>query len=594
MPEVPAINPLVLQAAKVLWKQRYFILIIVFLATAIGVAREILIPSGYVASSFLLVTSPNIGGDTGELLPANLNPKAYENLLMSDNVLGEVLSALIANGVYKRLDAPSLERFRKQFEINIAEVDKTARPVNYSPLIQLTASGVTKDIAVKAVDEWANIAKIVAGDVAKTGLIAVGEALQNQSNQYELKLEQIWVDIEKEKSEWNLDVLERKIDVRVSLLNTLEEKRLSITRNVAIAQQKLLFIRDDVAKEALGELELYINNAKKLSTELEQEAGEWNTDIMEREMTALLTLMNDLRTKLTDAVKKQAAQEQRLESIRENIASEEPYLLLARAPDEAAYWIISETNSDEITPRDISGQVMVSQQLNDVYWTSRREEQIILAELAGLAAEIESIELQYNDLYKTRDKLTLMLAQHKNTQDTLRLQINMEENRYSKLGQGEILALRSQERETMIELAGLEAELDATELHINLLGVELENLQATLAKHDIIQKRLKKQEEVAMLLYSDIRRSDSFSMAATALASAQDQFSNNTIGLNQITNNAHAIEDRGLLGRKGRVLILAMLSFMLTAGAVVFAEIGLPKVKHHLQTEPNSRIPSDA
>ena len=594
MPEVPAINPLVLQAAKVLWKQRYFILIIVFLATAIGITREIFIPNGYVASSFLFVTSPKIGGDTGELLPATLNPKAYENLLMSDNVLGEVHSALIAKGVYKRMDAPPLERFRKQFKIYIAEVDKTARPVNYSPLIQLTASGETKEIAIEAVEEWAKVAKIVAGDVAKTGLIAIGEALQDQSSLYELKLEQIWDEIEKEKSEWNLDVLDRKIDVRVSLLNTLEEKRLSITRNVAIADQKLRFIREDVAKEALSELDLYITSAKKLSAELEQESGEWNTEVMEREMTAILTLMNDLRTKLTDAVKKQAAQEQRLESIRENIASEEPFLLLARAPDEAAYWIISETNSNELATRDISGQVMVSQQLNDVYWTSRREEQNILAELAGLAAEIASIEQQYDELNDTRNKLALLLAQHKNTQDTLRLQINLEENRYSKLGQGEILALRSQERDTMLELAGFSAELEATESHIRLIGKELEELQATMARHDIIQKRLKKQEEVAMLLYSDIRRSDSFSMAATALASAQDQFANNTIGLNQITNNAHAIEDRGLLGKKGRVLVLAMLSFILTGGAVVFIEVGLPKFKDYLQTEPNSRVPSDA
>jgi len=65
--------------------------------------------------------------------------------------------------------------------------------------------------------------------------------------------------------------------------------------------------------------------------------------------------------------------------------------------------------------------------------------------------------------------------------------------------------------------------------------------------------------------------------AANAIAKGEPGM-DKPVGLNRITTETYATEDKGLVGRKGRVLLTTMLAFLLTCGLAYVKDDGMPRL----------------
>ncbi len=63
------------------------------------------------------------------------------------------------------------------------------------------------------------------------------------------------------------------------------------------------------------------------------------------------------------------------------------------------------------------------------------------------------------------------------------------------------------------------------------------------------------------------------------MASGGEGQEDRPVGLNRMTSETYATEDRGLLGKKGRVLLVTLLAFMLSAAYAYLKHDGLPRFR---------------
>ena len=122
------------------------------------------------------------------------------------------------------------------------------------------------------------------------------------------------------------------------------------------------------------------------------------------------------------------------------------------------------------------------------------------------------------------------------------------------------------------------AELAETDRQIETAKAEIADLQRNLAEHTVEQIRLKTLESQATSIFNDIARTERQTLAALGVASGAEG-QDRPVGLNRMTTETYATEDRGLLGKKGRVLLVTVLAFMLSAAYAYVRHDGLPRFR---------------
>jgi hypothetical protein len=107
-----------------------------------------------------------------------------------------------------------------------------------------------------------------------------------------------------------------------------------------------------------------------------------------------------------------------LAAVQQKLVDEKPLIELFRSPSDDAYWLL-EPNAQKEKKIPVEGKGMVTQQLNEVYWKLRADENRAAAELAGAQAEIQKIQTQLDDVTQRQKDLLAEIAQHEYAQRRL-------------------------------------------------------------------------------------------------------------------------------------------------------------------------------
>ena len=577
-------NDLYRSAAHALIKNLWLIIAVTVLAGVLAVAKELLFPVPYKADTMLLVTGIERGGleekeSTTKMMPPPLSPKAYETLLMSSSVLGKALDQLKKDRAFGAAAPPELLDFAQNLDVLVDVVDETSRPVNYSPLIRLTALGDTPELARKIVDTWAEVATAQAQRAAAVRVGAPAFILGRQKKEYQTELDKAWDEMRQETGTWNLDVLKSDLDARVALMNTYFEKRTAAERQLEVAKSKLELVRGDIAKMLQGTQDKFAGEAGGLREKMKTEMGQANVEMIAQEMDKQLALQVRLTEQYDDIARRLKGEEESLITIRKALETEKPTVELGHAPSETAYWIAGSANGKSLS--DLKEKVMVTQEMNPVYLELKKDENQALSGISGKAAELVSIKEQLEGLNTQLAALKEQYGQHKMTQGEISNNLTVSEKFYGMLGAEEEMSVFTLERSAMIEVKGTEVELAAIDRQLAELRGEQDELKQSIAEHTMIQMRLKTQTEIAKKIYDDVAAAESFMTAAHTIAQGEGG-KDKPVGLNRITTETYATEDKGLLGRKGRVLLSTVLAFLLTCSFAYIKDDGAPRLRKWL------------
>jgi len=563
-------------ALRTLWRRAPWILGVTALAALAAVGKELLFPPQFAAEQMLMVSGLPAGGEAVALVPQPLSPKAYEYMLKSAAVLGKAIEQLQKDGVFGGDGPPAIEDFSALLSVKTEIVDETSRPVNYSPLIRISARGETAEQAVAIVNTWAQTATEVAQRASSVSLSAPALMLTRNKEEYEKEVEAVWKLQAEEQAKWNTDVLQRTLSNRVDLLNELEYNRNEGRRKLEIARKRLGEIAGELGARLEAQSGEYSGEADTLRAEMARELGENNLDALALQMGRELDLVHSLETQQLDLTREIKGTEERLAKVREALEKEPRFLELGRAPSETAWWISGAENPKALS--DLQGKVMVSQEVNTAHQELKKEENEAVATLAQKQAELSVIGGQLETARTRHEGFKALFAEHKMKQARLSNNLDIAEKLYSNLRTDEKTFLIQEERERSLEAKSLEAELAEMDRQIETAKAEIADLQRNLAEHTVEQIRLKTLESQATSIFNDIARTERQTLAALGVASGAEG-QDRPVGLNRMTTETYATEDRGLLGKKGRVLLVTVLAFMLSAAYAYLKHDGLPRFR---------------
>ncbi len=564
-------------ALRTLWRRAPWILGVSALAALAAVGKELLFPPQFAAEQMLMVSGLAAGGDAVALVPQPLSPKAYEYMLKSAAVLGRTIERLEKDGVYGEDAPPAIEDFSALLSVKTEIVDETSRPVNYSPLIRISARGKTAEQAVAIVNTWAGTATEVAQRASSVRLSAPALMLTRHKEEYEKEVEAVWKLQAEEQARWNTDVLQRTLTDRVGLLNELEYHRNEGLRKLESARKRLEQVAGELGARLEAQSTEYAGQADALRGEMARELAENNLDTLALQMGRELDLVHTLETQQLDLAREIKGMEERLATVRGALEKEPRLLELGRAPSETAWWISGAENPRALA--DLQGKVMVSQEVNAAHQELKKEENEGAAALAQKQAELAVIGGQLEAAKTRHEGLKALFAEHKMTQARLSNNLDIAEKLYSNLRTDEKAFLIQEERERTLEAKSLEVELAEIDRQIERAKAEVAVLQRDLAEHTVEQIRLKTLESQASSIFADIARTERQTLAALGVASGAEGQEDRPVGLNRMTLETYATEDRGLLGKKGRVLLVTLLAFMLSTAYAYLKHDGLPRFR---------------
>jgi len=159
-------------------------------------------------------------------------------------------------------------------------------------------------------------------------------------------------------------------------------------------------------------------NLDELWQALEKEKAQFDVTSKKEELGLLLKEMDDLLHAQAVSERMAAAAEAQLAAVQQKLVDEKPLIELFRSPSDDAYWLL-EPNAQKEKKIPVEGKGMVTQQLNEVYWKLRADENRAAADLAGAQAEILKIKGQMDSVTQRQKDLMAEIAQHEYAQQRL-------------------------------------------------------------------------------------------------------------------------------------------------------------------------------
>ena len=544
------------------YRRLWLVILIVILATGAVVAKELVVPSKYIAEKILVVTTAKTASTSaaGNLLPEPLSPKVYETLVSSPTVVGQTLDRLVQEGYFDGEEVPGIQDFRSNLKVQVEEVDKTTRPINYSPLLVMDAEGETEERARQKVEAWADVAVDMAMRTATMSADAVADVLLTQKSRYETELDDIYDKQEKELAQFDPEMLHRQREtVQVMLIEQMSAKEKAMTE-LKIHEDRLQLIRAEL-KNTLDELQTkYKDEVARVRTELTAERAVWNLPLLQDQINLRSKLINEKFDQLEKTKQERAGLETRLTTVEEALAKEQPTIRLFQAPSEVAFWMQAEKDGMEQALDNLREKGMVSEHLNDVYWFLRNDELNSSTQLAEVQSRETVLQEQLETGKQELEELQSVFAEHTLTQDQLQTDEQINIDLFDANASTKRLELQGLEQSAVMNRDEAQSKLANAETRITALQSELDAIQATLAQHKYIQVRQSNEEEAALAIFKDIDRLDDLVTTAQQLTRGDETVHFQSVGLNPLLDYTYVVEDKGPLGKKGRVLVVAFMS----------------------------------
>ncbi len=223
---------------------------------AVTLVKEMTAAPSYVAELTMVVSDVRLGRQgrqsvsntaamLGDLIPEPFNPKVYEGMLLSPNVLGDALSLLKEDNAFAEGEAPELHQFVGMVRIEADVVAQTT----YSPMLRLKATAPSPELATQIVKCWAECGKLAARKANSLRLAAASETLVNQEADRGREFEEVLALKQEEMAQWDISVLEEERALRVLLLGSATEERHAAQRTLASAQGSLEALELQLAGE---------------------------------------------------------------------------------------------------------------------------------------------------------------------------------------------------------------------------------------------------------------------------------------------------------------------------------------------------------
>ena len=162
-------------------------------------------------------------------------------------------------------------------------------------------------------------------------------------------------------------------------------------------------------------------NLDELWQALEKEKAQFDVTSKKEELGLLLKEMDNLLHAQAVSERMAAAAEAQLAAVQQKLVAEKPLIELFRSPSDDAYWLL-EPNAQKEKKAPVEGKGMVTQQLNEVYWRLRADENRAAADLAGAQAEILKIKAQMDSVTQRQNDLMAEVAQHEYAQKRLTIE----------------------------------------------------------------------------------------------------------------------------------------------------------------------------
>ena len=213
----------------------------------------------------------------------------------------------------------------------------------------------------------------------------------------------------------------------------------------------------------------------------------------------------------------------------------------------------------------------------------KQQERKLLLDVATTTASLQSIDEQITTIAEDRERLTTLLAEHKSKQDDLNLDISISKKRYDDVAAREHLHIKDLKRDVLLEKRVKTTMQEALDRDIEAMTKEIKEYESLIAEHELRQNRLKKQEELALKIFSDVAQAESFVGAAVDLAQGETVEGTKAVGLNRLSPETYAIEDKGLLGRKGRVAMAMVFALLCSVALVIGREVVYPMAREVLE-----------
>lgn len=568
---------LTLQYVASVYRRRWLVVLIVVVTTGAMVTKEMVVPSGFTAEKILVISSAKSASSSaaGTLVPDPLSPKVYETLVNSPTVIGQALDRLAAAGFFDdEEEVPDIQDFASDLEVTVEEVDKTTRPINYSPLLILEAKGETEEEAQTIVETWADVAIDTAMRAATMSTDAIGQVLEVQKDKYEAALNNIYDIQEQELVNYDPEMLRRERETVQSLLIEQINAKEDALTELRIHEDRLRLIREELVKTVDLLQETYREDITRIRTDLTAERAEWNLPLLQDQINLRNKLVNEKFAQLEDVKQERAGMETRLTTVREALEKEQPTIQLFRAPSEVAFWMGADKEGMEQALENLRNKGMVSEHLNDMYTFLRNDELNTVTQLAEVQAREIVLEEQLELRKQELEELQRVFAEHTLTQDQLQTDESVSLDLYGANASAKRLELQGLEQSAIMNLDEARSKVEGAEARIKELRTQLEEKQMELAKHKYIQLRLSNEEEAAMSIFKDIERLDDLVVAAQDLTRGDGTSEFQSAGLNPLSDITYATKDRGMLGKKGRVLVVAFMSCGLAVLLALVLEMG--------------------
>lgn len=258
--EIVSMNDLIVQSLLRIFQRRKLILGVMAITFGLTLIGAVVSSRSYNAEVVLAVNSLNSStrGTSTErsMLPMiedalsyTENPKVYQELAMSKPILAEVHAKLEKEGGWKDGTPPRLKDFIVDLEAEVEVVDQTARPINYSPLLTLSAVDTDPERVTKIVNTWAQVVIDSGKRINTLRFAEIDTQLQERRAEALKEWNGLGANLYAEKAEWNVDVMKERITLLTTTIEKKREEYLTAAADATSLEQRLAIARTALAEE---------------------------------------------------------------------------------------------------------------------------------------------------------------------------------------------------------------------------------------------------------------------------------------------------------------------------------------------------------
>ncbi|MBI5092149.1 MAG: hypothetical protein HZB26_06840 [Candidatus Hydrogenedentes bacterium] len=241
------LNETTLQYIRAIYRQRKLVIAVTALAFLASLGKELLKGNQYTSETTLVVTTVPFK-EAEPRVPGAMNPKAYESLAESMDVIGQLLARLDKEKAFPD-GTPEIRDFLRMLRATTITVDPTTRPVNYAPLLVLGATAENAVLAQTIANAWADIMIDVAHRANMMQISAAKEVLGKQKASQQAILDTIWIKQSEEESLWDVDLMRLELEKRQELIVDQEKQLASTQVSLKGAEQQLVAAQEKLKTE---------------------------------------------------------------------------------------------------------------------------------------------------------------------------------------------------------------------------------------------------------------------------------------------------------------------------------------------------------